>query len=809
MLAVVEFEEGLFSSIVPPDLCRRCVKIRSTSLYPLDFKIRSSNPENFFATPSSGELEPGSSCMLEVIVDTLTGYDARHEKPRLKFTFSTSEGFPAASMDFVFAPFQRQQQLLTQGDFHTRSSSSDPVADGKISAVSSVPRAVSAHIDPVTSAIPHATSHSPAPPPLVADLIKNGAAPNGGSVINSNPLKVKSEKIRVVVRIRPPVDAQGSASRWTYDSTSVSDEDVAYVFHRVISSTESNVDAFNAAEIPQLVKHYLSGFNVALLMYGQTNSGKTHTMFGSPSEPAGVIHCVLRDIFRSFDPATDTITASMLEIYNEEVRDLLVRSSPPLKVVHVPSTDSFDAESLSALMVKDAGAAILALNFGMQQGSTGPSHLNQRSSRAHTIFRLNLRRKTRAEGNRIVTQASELCFVDLAGSESLSEESNKRETHHINLSLAHLKRAIVELSHRKSFVSFRSSALTKLLKNALQSNSRTVIMLTVCLDESCDRETRSTLVFGTLAKSIQNTVRANIQESLDQGGVDALRRENELLRAQVAELQQLATSSAPPASGQAPSSHLHPPAADGQAEMSIISPLRVYGPTVSDFSEYLEAEGKLSKLLAQTLLFLQSGCPVAVLVAPSTRHGMVAYKDQVLRLLPNRGGEIVAERGVRLSLASVSKIVLGRRLLATEQPHAWRRRLTLVMTSSHAPTTATTFSFQCNADEDFEAWVVCLSQLAPHAQLLWDPATMRKYHLPVDSATAESISESELLFCQEHNVDPIGFVAAKSIVKSKEGLVSLLQLRTSTNLTLFDANAVCELFVQRGILRKRTVLSSK
>jgi hypothetical protein len=75
------------------------------------------------------------------------------------------------------------------------------------------------------------------------------------------------------------------------------------------------------------------------------------------------------------------------------------------------------------------------------------------------------------------------------------------------------------------------------------------MMLTVRLEESCDRETRSTLVFGTLDNFIQKTVRANIQESLDQRVVEALRRENELLRAQVAELQQLATSSAAPGFG--------------------------------------------------------------------------------------------------------------------------------------------------------------------------------------------------------------------------------------------------------------------
>ena len=813
MLAVVDYDDSAFSTVEPNNISRRCITIRSTSLHPLDFKIRSTHPERLLSSPSAGNLDPGACVTIEVVIDAIGGFDARCENPRLKLTFTTEKGFPSANMDHVFAPF-----LSSVKNVHKALSEEVASVEEVRRSTKSRSAVTSRREDPtnVLTVNPLSMEAFPEDSARGAFTAIQGAVESTPAAavssapptqVVNNPLKPKSEKIRVVVRVRPSASQNAAPSRWTFDETTVSDEDVSYVFNRVLPPISSNVDSFNGAEIPQLVRSFVSGFNVALLMYGQTNSGKTHTMFGSPAEATGVIHCVLRDIFRSFDPATDTVTASMLEIYNEEVRDLLVRNSPSLKVVHVPSQDTFDVESLSFLPVQDAAAAILALNYGMSQGSTGPSHLNARSSRAHTIFRLNLRRKVRGEGNRVVTQSSELCFVDLAGSESLSEESNKRETHHINLSLAHLKRAIVELSHRKSFVSFRSSALTKLLKNSLQSNSRTVILCTINLDESCDRETRSTLIFGTMAKSIQNAVRANIQESFDQHGVDALRKENDMLRMQLVELQQQLSGGGgvkgPNGGADAAAEPMQP-----LSEMSIISPLRVYGPTVSDFAEYLESEGKLSKLLAHTLLFLQSGCLVSVLLNSSARLGVLAYKEQMLHLQQLRGGEIVAERGLRISLTNVAKIVLGRRMSQTEQDNSWRRRVTLNMASGHSPTSSASFSFQCKTEEDFEAWVVCLSQLAPHAQLTWDPLTMRKHRPPVDQVTADMLSDSELVFCQENNVDPIGFVAAKNLVKSK-GPVSLLQLRTSTNLTLFDANVVCEHFVQRGLLRKRTVLSSR
>jgi centromeric protein E len=615
------------------------------------------------------------------------------------------------------------------------------------------------------------------------------------------------QRVHVFVRVRPNT-SDNSSDSWAHDAKTVSDEDRTYLFDRVIDRACVNEQVAQICNVPELMRDFSMGTNISILLYGQTNSGKTHTMFGSPRDSRGIIHHCLDHIFSLIDSKTDFVTLSLLEIYNEEVRDLLVGKveQNPLRILFDQKSDNFIVDGLLEAKIRDLPAAMSTLRFGLESCSVGTSHLNDRSSRAHTIFRLRLEREIEGGTTHI---SSELNLVDLAGSESLSDLSNRKETAAINLSLSHLKRAIVELSHRRSFVQYRNSALTKLLKGTLQGNSKTLIICTVAFGEDFHRETKATLMFGTMAKSIQTVTKANISMVASTENMIALQEENRALRARLAQLESVQDESRSEA------------AADPNAKQTKPGS-HVLPVDESSFEEFLIAERHLSALFARTLEFLQNGCSVQVyasmapmpssglpLVTVSSQRLSFNVREQSLKLFQIRGGEIVCDGG-RLSLDQVTKILLGKRYVHGDADSSsdTPKTITLMLRRSRTTVSPTAFAFQCFSECDFEAWVVCLSRVVPAAAVVWDSHVLRQMSkAKIDPRIAPKLSEKDVAFCRTNNIAFEDFLDAKQFALARRP-ISVMQLRMHTALLLFEGDALCRYLHGEGLLRQRIVLSS-
>eukprot|EP00163_Fabomonas_tropica_P008814 TRINITY_DN18572_c0_g1_i1.p1 TRINITY_DN18572_c0_g1~~TRINITY_DN18572_c0_g1_i1.p1 ORF type:complete len:1040 (-),score=190.68 TRINITY_DN18572_c0_g1_i1:19-3138(-) len=238
-------------------------------------------------------------------------------------------------------------------------------------------------------------------------------------------------------------------------------------------------------------------------------------MFGHQGGEVGVIRAVVRRLFQYVESKHEqgwncVCTASFCEIYNENARDLLCEGeSAALPVRESPDADAFYLDGLSEMPVYNEDDCMRTLQRGAQAKILGCSHLNDVSSRSHTIFRLSLAIETPA-GEMSV---SELNLVDLAGAESLSYEfghAQQTETKTINLSLLMLKSVISALANKDAFVPYRRSLLTKLLQNSLGGNSLTAMICCVSPIEDNEGMTKRTLGFGQIARQVTNKLVRNI-----------------------------------------------------------------------------------------------------------------------------------------------------------------------------------------------------------------------------------------------------------------------------------------------------------
>lgn len=264
------------------------------------------------------------------------------------------------------------------------------------------------------------------------------------------------------------------------------------------------------------------GFNATILAYGQTGAGKSHTMFGSSDDP-GIIPRICNGIFTHIAQGSPdveyTVTVSLMEIYQEHIKDLL---SPYLKgteyTIHEDKTNGVYVRGLSHAFVLSAAEMSQVLKQGSKHRTKSPTNMNLESSRSHAIFQVMLTQQDVTSG--AITK-SKLFLVDLAGSEKVDKTgasgSSLEEAKKINLSLSVLGLVINSLTDAKStHIPYRDSKLTRILQESLGGNSRTSLIINCSPANSSIQETVSTLRFGTRAKSIKNTVHVNRALSLEQ-----------------------------------------------------------------------------------------------------------------------------------------------------------------------------------------------------------------------------------------------------------------------------------------------------
>ncbi|XP_059476606.1 uncharacterized protein LOC132197372 isoform X2 [Neocloeon triangulifer] len=321
--------------------------------------------------------------------------------------------------------------------------------------------------------------------------------------------------IKVGVRMRPAiareeneplrwkVQGERRVSRFDADSQRLTNP---LEFDHVFCDTATNTDIFNTLVEP-LVQNAVKGFNATILAYGQTSSGKTHTMIGN-AQDRGIVPLTMENIFHAIDTLPEErsflLGVSFLEVYNEKVRDLLNPEKSDLKVFETP--DGNISTDCHVEMVNTSTQMIELMDQGNKNKSIGETNMNERSSRSHTIFRITIESQGQKCDEGGVARVSQINLVDLAGSERASQTGatgqRYKEGCAINRSLLQLGNVVQKLSEDKGeFIDYRSSKLTRILQPSLSGNAN-IVMICNVTPFSAD-QTANTLLFASRASTIK------------------------------------------------------------------------------------------------------------------------------------------------------------------------------------------------------------------------------------------------------------------------------------------------------------------
>jgi len=280
-------------------------------------------------------------------------------------------------------------------------------------------------------------------------------------------------------------------------------------------------------EIAQLVQSALDGYKVTIFAYGQTGSGKTFTMEGPPSPTEETSGMIPRAVAQIFEEAARlqprgwefTLQATFVEIYLEEVRDLLgsaAGGTGPSAVkheIHHKGDGSTEISNVITITVKKPADVFKLLQTAARNRATAATKMNERSSRSHSVFTLKI-----SGLNATTDQKSSgvLNLIDLAGSERLNASGatgdRLKETQNINKSLAALGDVIGALGTKKGHVPFRNSKLTYLLQNCLGGDGKTLMFVNISPEANHLQESICSLRFAAKVNSCEiGTAKRKVQ----------------------------------------------------------------------------------------------------------------------------------------------------------------------------------------------------------------------------------------------------------------------------------------------------------
>uniref|UniRef100_A0A8C6RUF6 Kinesin-like protein n=1 Tax=Nannospalax galili TaxID=1026970 RepID=A0A8C6RUF6_NANGA len=340
------------------------------------------------------------------------------------------------------------------------------------------------------------------------------------------------DNVKVVVRCRPlnereksmcyrqAVSVDEMRGAITVHKTDSSNEPPkTFTFDTVFGPESKQLDVYNLTARP-IIDSVLEGYNGTIFAYGQTGTGKTFTMEGVRAVPElrGIIPNSFAHIFGHIAKAEgDTrflVRVSYLEIYNEEVRDLLGKDQTQrLEVKERPDVGVY-IKDLSAYVVNNADDMDRIMTLGHKNRSVGATNMNEHSSRSHAIFTITIECSEKGVDGNMHVRMGKLHLVDLAGSERQAKTGatgqRLKEATKINLSLSTLGNVISALVDGKStHVPYRNSKLTRLLQDSLGGNSKTMMCANIGPADYNYDETISTLRYANRAKNIKNKARIN------------------------------------------------------------------------------------------------------------------------------------------------------------------------------------------------------------------------------------------------------------------------------------------------------------
>ncbi|KAF7704322.1 kinesin family member 3Cb [Silurus meridionalis] len=347
----------------------------------------------------------------------------------------------------------------------------------------------------------------------------------------SMSLGKKAETVKVVVRCRPVNKKEEAMSHERIVEVDVKMGQVSvrnpraavslnktFTFDAVYDMFSKQNDLYDYSCKP-LIDSVLLGFNGTIFAYGQTGTGKTYTMQGLTMDPdkRGVIPNSFYHIFTHISRSQNQqylVRVSYLEIYQDEIRDLLCKDNNKKMELKENSDLGVYVKGLSSVVTKNIKEIEHVMNLGNQSRSVGFTKMNEQSSRSHAIFLITIECSEVGVDGQEHIRVGKLNMVDLAGNERQSKTGTQgqrfKEAAKINLSLCALGNVISALVDGKnSHIPYRDSKLTRLLQDSLGGNSKTVIVATIGPTACHYEETLATLRFANRAKNIKNRPKIN------------------------------------------------------------------------------------------------------------------------------------------------------------------------------------------------------------------------------------------------------------------------------------------------------------
>ncbi|XP_026560246.1 kinesin-like protein KIF18A [Pseudonaja textilis] len=301
------------------------------------------------------------------------------------------------------------------------------------------------------------------------------------------------------------------------DITKRQNKDLKFVFDAIFDEHSTQREIFEDTT-KTFLDGFLNGYNCTVLAYGATGAGKTHTMLGSPEDP-GVMYLSMVELYNSIDRIKEekhcAIAVSYLEVYNEQIRDLLVNSGP-LAVREDPQKGVF-VHGLTLHQPKSADEILQMLDYGNKNRTQHPTDVNASSSRSHAVFQIYLRQQDKTASISQNVRVAKMCLIDLAGSERASATKSKgtilREGANINrslLALGNVINALADPKRKNQHIPYRNSKLTRLLKDSLGGNCRTIIIAAISPSSLFFDDTYNTLKYANRAKDIKSSISSNV-----------------------------------------------------------------------------------------------------------------------------------------------------------------------------------------------------------------------------------------------------------------------------------------------------------
>ena len=352
------------------------------------------------------------------------------------------------------------------------------------------------------------------------------------------------ENISVYISLKPINDQ--SESHFSYDSKTITNSKTKEIisFDSILTPSMSNKDIFEKI-IKQNIASLLKGINISIITYGQTGSGKTFIMKGDKKNNEGLIPLSIKEVFNSLNNKDTsiskyTVKISYIEIYNENINDLIDNSKKNLEIKESPNKNIY-VNNLSEISVANVEKAFQIYNKGETNRINGEAKLSEKSSRNNIIFRITVEFLLKdKKSNKDKKYYSHLNLIELAGSENAYKTKNEgvrnKEVGNMNKSLLTFINLINKLSqNNKLFINYKESKLTRLLQSSIGGNSKTSIICTIIDDNIHYSENVNTLHFGMKVKNIKNTVKSNEINSDKRKKIS----ENQALRNKIKKLEKI------------------------------------------------------------------------------------------------------------------------------------------------------------------------------------------------------------------------------------------------------------------------------